>query len=447
MGAQFDNDEFRQRRRTERNKKMKSEKRRQVFFRRILKAGFVLMTVLVLSAVGREVVIRYIAQEQETARKAGQEALTGGAGAGGESVEAADGSGAAGGNGENGTGGSQDGGSEGADADSSTAADDGTGAGGDAGTADGDENATGADGKSGSAGGEGDEAGDGSGDSADGSKKIPGWNAHYQKTGSTKKLKDKITSGHAVIIDMDTGEVLAQKGAGKRIVPASMTKVLTVLVAVEQLESLEQLDDKFKITAEITDYCYLNGCSVAGFAINEKVTVRDMLYGTILPSGADAALGLAEYIAGSHEAFVDLMNKKLEELGLSETAHFTNCVGIYNEDHYCTVLDMAYIMQTALQNETVREVLSARIYTTSKTKQHPDGLEISNWFVRRIEDKDTGGAVSAAKTGYVEQSGNCAVSYGVDKNGRKALCVTTNAPGTWKCIYDHVYLYKKFSKR
>ena len=99
MGAQFDNDEFRQRRRTERNKKMKSEKRRQVFFRRILKAGFVLMTVLVLSAVGREVVIRYIAQEQETARKAGQEALTGGAGAGGESVEAADGSGAAGGNG------------------------------------------------------------------------------------------------------------------------------------------------------------------------------------------------------------------------------------------------------------------------------------------------------------------------------------------------------------
>ncbi len=250
-----------------------------------------------------------------------------------------------------------------------------------------------------------------------------------------------------MFIDMDTGEVLAQKGAGKRIVPASMTKVLTVLVAVEQLESLEQLDDKFKITAEITDYCYLNGCSVAGFAINEKVTVRDMLYGTILPSGADAALGLAEYIAGSHEAFVDLMNKKLEELGLSETAHFTNCVGIYNEDHYCTVLDMAYIMQTALQNETVREVLSARIYTTSKTKQHPDGLEISNWFVRRIEDKDTGGAVSAAKTGYVEQSGNCAVSYGVDKNGRKALCVTTNAPGTWKCIYDHVYLYKKFSKR
>ena len=104
-------------------------------------------------------------------------------------------------------------------------------------------------------------------------------------------------------------------------------------------------------------------------------------------------------------------------------------------------------MEAALQNEICREVLSARTYTTSKTKQHPEGIEISNWFVRRIEDKDTGGEVLCAKTGYVEQSGNCAVSYGVDQKGRSYICVTTNAPGTWKCIYDHVYLYKQFSKR
>lgn len=226
-----------------------------------------------------------------------------------------------------------------------------------------------------------------------------------------------------------------------------MTKVLTLLTAVDKLGDTIDLDDKFKITVEITDYCYLNECSVAGFDRDEKVTVRDLLYGTILPSGADASLGLAEYTAGSQEAFVELMNEKLEELGLSDTAHFTNCTGIYDEDHYCTLFDLAVIMKAAVQNDLCREVLSARTYTTSKTKQHPDGILISNWFLRRIEDKDTGGEVACAKTGYVQEAGNCAVSYGVDKKDREYICVTADAPGTWKCIYDHVKLYKRFSGR
>src|SRR5699024_8410476 len=142
----------------------------------------------------------------------------------------------------------------------------------------------------------------------------------------------------------------------------------------------------------------------------ETVTVRDLLYGTILPSGADAAAGLAFYVSGSLEGFVDLMNQKLEELGLSDTAHFTNCVGLYDENHYCTLYDMAEILGAAIDNELCREVLSAHTYTTSATEQHPEGLLISNWFLRRIEDKDTHGTVLCAKTGYVVQSGNCAAS-------------------------------------
>lgn len=268
----------------------------------------------------------------------------------------------------------------------------------------------------------------------------------YQYQENTRTLGKGILSSHAVLIDTDHKTILACKDETERIVPASMTKVLTLLTAAEQLEPAD-LDEKFKITVEITDYCYVNECSVAGFQIGEKVTVRDLLYGTILPSGADAAIGLAEYVAGSQEAFVKLMNAKLEELGLSKTAHFTNCVGIYDEKHYCTILDMAAIMEAAFANELCRNVLSARTYTTVKNKKHPEGILLSNWFLRRIEDKDTGGEVLGAKTGYVTEAGNCAVSYGADDKKRNYICVTADAPGSWKCIYDHVKIYKRFSKR
>lgn len=288
-------------------------------------------------------------------------------------------------------------------------------------------------------------ADDASGTQTDDAEK-PKIKSIYQYQTQTRTLGKGILSSHAVLVDPDSKKILACKGETDRIVPASMTKVLTLLTAVEHLEPAD-LDKKFKITVEITDFCYLNECSVAGFEINEKVTVRDLLYGTILPSGADAAIGLAEYVAGSQEAFVTLMNEKLEELGLSETAHFTNCVGIYDKDHYCTLLDMAAIMDAAFANEQCREILSARTYTTSKTKKHKEGLLLSNWFLRRIEDKDTGGAVLGAKTGYVSEAGNCAVSFGSDEKQRNYICVTADAPGTWKCIYDQVKIYKRFSKR
>lgn len=222
---------------------------------------------------------------------------------------------------------------------------------------------------------------------------------------------EEVISTHALLVDVSTDTIVASKGAFERISPASMTKVLTVLVAAEQITEAD-LDDTFTMTLEITDYAYVNDCSSVGFLNDEIVTVRDLFYGTILPSGGDAAVGLATYIAGSHEAFVEMMNEKLEELGLSESAHFTNCVGLYDEEHYCTLYDMAIIMRAAMENELCREFLSCHTYTTTPTAQHPEGIIISNWFLRRIEDKETGGEVIGAKTGYVVQSQNCAVSYG-----------------------------------
>ncbi len=248
-------------------------------------------------------------------------------------------------------------------------------------------------------------------------------------------------SENVIFIDVEGSHILAQKDAHTRISPASMTKILTVLVAAEHITNA---DDTFEITRDITDYSFSHKCSNVGFEVGERVTVRDLFYGTILPSGADAAVGLAKYVSGSQEEFVGLMNEKLAELGLSETTHFTNCVGVYEDDHYSTAYDMAVIMKAAYDNPFCREVLSRHMYTTSPTEQHPDGIPLSNLFLRRIEDRDTHGEVLCAKTGYVDQSGSCAASLSIGNDGKRYICVSAHSTSSWRCIRDHVAFYQYF---
>ena len=263
------------------------------------------------------------------------------------------------------------------------------------------------------------------------------------ETNETAGLPDTVVSKQGILIDVSDGTILAKKKAFKRMIPASMTKIFTVLVAADNITP-EQLDDEVTISIDATDYSYSNDCSNTGYDVDEKVTVRDLFYGTILPSGADSAVSLAMYVAGSQDAFVDLMNEKLEKMGLSETTHFTNCVGIYNDDHYSTPYDMAMILKAAMDNEFCREVLGTRTYTTSSTEQHPDGLTVSNWFLRRIEDKDTHSEIIGAKTGFVNQSGNCAASMARGEDGKEYICVTAGSTSSWRCIYDHVDIYAAF---
>ena len=269
----------------------------------------------------------------------------------------------------------------------------------------------------------------------------PGVVYSAQETPETTDVPAEVVSSYAILVDVGNKVILQQRNAQTIINPASMTKILTVLVAAEQIDE-SRLDDKVTITIEDTDYSYSNDCSNAGFELDEQVTVRDLFYGTILPSGAEAAVALAKYVAGSEEAFVELMNRKMEEMGLSQTAHFTNCVGLYDEAHHCSVYDMAMILEAAMDDPFCRVVLSTHTYTTSVTEQHPEGIILSNWFLRRIEDKDNGKMVLGAKTGYVVQSGNCAASYAQDVAGNAYVCVTGNATSSWRCIYDHVEIYK-----
>ena len=266
---------------------------------------------------------------------------------------------------------------------------------------------------------------------------------YAEETSATEGIGEDVIGRYAIVVDINNNRILASREGRTRMVPASMTKIMTVLVAAENIAE-DSLEDDFTITPEINYYASSHGASRVGFNDNETVKVRDLFYGTVLPSGADAAVGLATYIAGGHDEFVDMMNEKLATLGLSETSHFTNCVGLYDDDHYSTCYDMAMILRAAIANPLCKEILSARTYTTTSTEQHPDGIEISNWFLRRAEDKPIGGTITCGKTGYVKQSGNCAASYASDGEGNDLIVVIGNSDGSWRCIYDHIALYRKY---
>ena len=266
--------------------------------------------------------------------------------------------------------------------------------------------------------------------------------AYAAETDDTRTLDLELYSAGAILIDAETNTVICEKDPDAKIYPASMTKILTALVACEQIEDL---DDTFRMTQAIIDPIFLADATMAGFVDGEDVPLRELIYGAILPSGAEATEALAIYVAGSEAAYAELMNEKAQELGLT-TAHFVDASGLHNEQHYCTVRDMAVILQAALDNDLCREVLSTARYTTPPTNKHPDGVEMINKFLVRAEGQELHGAqILAAKTGYTAQAGNCCASYGVSPEGRKCICVTANAWTSWYTVYDHVALYSQYA--
>ena len=164
-----------------------------------------------------------------------------------------------------------------------------------------------------------------------------------QSTEATRVLDLELYSSSAVLVDVQSGTVLAEKAPDAKIYPASMTKVMTLLVAAE---NLPDLDATFTMTQAIIDPIYLAGASMAGFVDGETVSMRDLLYGAVVPSGAEATEALAQAVAGSEEAFVTMMNEKAAALGLTST-HFMNTSGLHDEDHDSTVREIALILQAA----------------------------------------------------------------------------------------------------
>ncbi len=253
---------------------------------------------------------------------------------------------------------------------------------------------------------------------------------------------DGIYSQNCIIIDVENWTIVAEKGGDEKIFPASMTKVMTALITAEYFKDLTEI---LTVPAEIIDPLYRANATVAGFSPNEKVTVEDVLYGIILPSGADATGTAAITIAGSEEEFAKLMNKKCEELGLKNT-HFANASGLHDDDHYTTPHDMAVIMRAALENELVRKVLGTYEYTTSKTEAHPDGITIYSTTFSRIHGQDEYDDkidMFAGKTGYTGEAGQCLVTAAkVMENGKEYIQVCANSGDKWHTVLDTINNYR-----
>lgn len=266
----------------------------------------------------------------------------------------------------------------------------------------------------------------------------------YQIDGDTAEIPASNDCGGAIIIETATGRAVAARNPHTRFYPASTTKIMTLLVACENIKNYE---DTFTMNLEITDPLYVAEASVAGFLNGEEITMTDLLYGLILPSGADAAIALAEKISGGEAEFVKLMNKKAEELGLTDT-HFVNTSGLYDSEHYTTAYDMAVILETALQNPVCKKVLSTYRYTTSKTPQHPEGIELSaTLFDYMYGTEPETATVLGGKTGFVNESGYCIASYGKsNETDNEYIVVTLKNSSRWPAVHGQIDLYKQFAR-
>ncbi|MBQ6847790.1 MAG: D-alanyl-D-alanine carboxypeptidase [Clostridia bacterium] len=266
----------------------------------------------------------------------------------------------------------------------------------------------------------------------------------YVADENTVKIPDSNDAKTAIVVRRSDGKIVAERNAHEKIYPASTLKIMTLLVAVE---NIIDLNDTFTMTYEITDPLFVADASVAGFLNGEKVTMRDLLYGMILPSGADGAMGLAVKIAGSEEAFVELMNKKVKEMGLENT-HFTNVSGLHSEGNYSTAYDMAIITDYAYQNKLCREVLSTYQYTTQKTPQNPNGILLSSTLFSYMYGNEAETAeILGGKTGYVNEAGYCVCTFGkANESGEEYIAVTMGNSSKWPAFYGQIDLYKEFAK-
>ncbi len=253
-----------------------------------------------------------------------------------------------------------------------------------------------------------------------------------------KLTASNIYSDYAVLLDVETNEILAYRGADQRMSPASMTKLMTLLVCVE---NISDFNATYTLTYDMIAPLIEQEAARAGFDDGETVSVTDLLYGMILPSGADATIAIVQYVADNEESFVAMMNKKAQELGMTHT-HFTNCTGLFDEQHYSTVTDLAVLMKEVMKNNICRKILGAVEYTTTSTKQHPGGILLqSTTFSRMYGTEVSGIEIIAGKTGFHDQAMQCLASYARAVDGREYVLITGHAPTDMDPIRDAFAIY------
>ncbi len=241
-----------------------------------------------------------------------------------------------------------------------------------------------------------------------------------------------INSKKAILYNLNDDKIIYDKNSNDRTYVASLTKIMTALVTLEQVDDLDKI-----VTVTTNDLRNLDGYAKAGFKVGDKVNYKDLLYGLLLVSGADCAQILANNIAGSISAFSELMNKKVEQLNLKNT-HFSNPVGM-DEDNYSTAYDMAIILKNALMNEQFQQIFTSHQYKASNgldLKKNTD--KISSDFKLDISN------IKGSKTGFTYLAEYCFASIATIDDV-SYLAVTLNADNNASRIKDSLILYDYFS--
>ena len=236
-----------------------------------------------------------------------------------------------------------------------------------------------------------------------------------------------LNSDYVYLMDADSGQELFSRNAEERMYPASMTKVMTAVVVLENTDSLWE-------TVPVTDEMWTGlieaNASTAGFLPGTEPTVMDLLYGVLLPSGADAVNALCIHTAGSAGAFVELMNTKAAELGMYST-HYTNPTGLHDPDHWSTAKDTAVLFCYALQNPVFAEIINTSEYTAST------GLVMKSTVNAHAAYID---GFQGGKTGYTIPAGVCLASHAYI-NGMHLVLVSAHSPYAGGNVVDADTVY------
>lgn len=230
--------------------------------------------------------------------------------------------------------------------------------------------------------------------------------------------EESVSANSYVLIEASSGTVLYSKNQNEKREPASTTKILTALIAIEKCD----LSSVFKVSKNAAD---IEG-SQLGLEEGDEVSLDDLLHILLMKSGNDAAVAIAENVAGSVDKFADMMNKKASEIGC-KNSHFSNPHGLGSESHYTTAYDLALIAAEALRNETFSKIVSTKQYTLA---YHNLTISNSNKLLK-LKDYFTG-----VKTGFTKSAGRCLVSSAV-KDGVTLVAVTLKDGDDWN---DHIKL-------
>ncbi|MDT3427537.1 D-alanyl-D-alanine carboxypeptidase (penicillin-binding protein 5/6) [Paenibacillus forsythiae] len=241
-----------------------------------------------------------------------------------------------------------------------------------------------------------------------------------QKPGGAAKAADLAPQARsAVLMDAGTGTVIYEKNSHDKLPPASITKIMTMLLTVEALD-----DGRLKLTDKVrtSDYAASMGGSQIFLEPGEEMTVDEMLKGIAMASGNDASVAMAEKLAGSESAFVDLMNKRAGELGMKDT-HFANCNGLPAENHYSSAHDIAVMSRELLKHDRIIKYTGSYQDYLRKDSKKPFWLVNTNKLVRFYTGAD------GLKTGYTSEAKFC-LSATASRDGLRAVAVVLGEPNT-----------------